>query len=94
MNIIEEIIYPVLDEFKEEEELEFTNSPELVLYGEGDTVLDSLSLVDFLVSIQDKVSEITDKDIVLATPKALSNANSPFRTVSTLSAYIEELLNI
>lgn len=86
MNIIEEIIYPVLDEFKEEEELEFTNSPELVLYGEGDTVLDSLSLVDFLVSIQDKVSEITDKDIVLATPKALSNANSPFRTVSTLSA--------
>lgn len=94
MNIIEEIIYPVLDELKEEEELEFTNSPDLILYGEGDTVLDSLSLVDFLVSIQDKVSEITDKDIVLATPKALSNANSPFRTVSTLSAYIEELLNI
>ena len=33
MNIIEEIIYPVLDEFKEEEELEFTNSPDLVLFG-------------------------------------------------------------
>lgn len=94
MNIIEEIIYPVLDEFKEEEELEFTNSPDLVLFGEGDTVLDSLSLVDFLVGIQDKVSEVTGKDIVIASTKALSNANSPFKTVETLSAYIEELLNI
>ncbi len=93
MNIIEEIIYPVLDEFKEEEELDFTNSPDVVLFGEGDTVLDSLSLVDFLVGIQDKVSEVTGKDIVLASPKALSNANSPFKTVETLSAYIEELLN-
>ena len=92
MNIIEEIIYPVLDEFKEEE-LDFTNSPDVVLFGEGDTVLDSLSLVDFLVGIQDKVSEVTGKDIVLASPKALSNANSPFKTVETLSAYIEELLN-
>lgn len=92
MNIIEEIIYPVLDEFKEEEELEFTNSPDLLLYGEGDTVLDSLSLVDFLVAIQDKVSEITNKDIALATPKALSNADSPFKTVESLSAYIDELL--
>ncbi len=76
MNIIEEIIYPVLDELKEEEELEFTNSPDLILYGEGDTVLDSLSLVDFLVSIQDKVSEITDKDIVLATPKGACEKKS------------------
>lgn len=93
MNIIEEIIYPVLDEFKEDEELEFTNSPELILYGDGDTVLDSLSLVDFLVGIQDKISEVTGKDIVLATPKALSNSNSPFKTVTTLSEYISELLD-
>lgn len=92
MNIIEEIIYPVLDELKEDEELDFINSPDLVLYGEGDTVLDSLSLVDFLVSIQDKVSEVTGKDIVLATPKALSNSNSPFKSVNTLAEYINELL--
>lgn len=92
MNIIEEIIYPVLDEFKEEEDVSFTNSPDLVLYGEDNTVLDSLSLVDFLVGIQDKVSEITGKDIILATPKALSNTNSPFRTVNTLAEYISELL--
>lgn len=92
MNIIEEIIYPVLDELKEEEELEFENSKDLVLYGEGDTILDSLSLVDFLVEIQDRISEVTGKDIVLATPRALSNANSPFKTVNTLAEYINELL--
>lgn len=92
MNIIEEIIYPVLDQLKEDEELQFENSEDLVLYGEGDTILDSLSLVDFLVEIQDRVSEITGKDIVLATPRALSNTNSPFKTVTTLAEYIDELL--
>lgn len=92
MNIIKEIIYPVLDELKEEEELEFENSKDLVLYGEGDTILDSLSLVDFLVEIQDRISEVTGKDIVLATPRALSNTNSPFKTVNTLAEYINELL--
>ncbi len=92
MDIIKDIIYPVLDELKEEEDLEFTNSENLLLYGEDETVLDSLSLVDFLVGIQDKTFEVTGKHIVLASAKALSNTNSPFRSVKTLSEYIQGLL--
>lgn len=92
MNIIEDIIYPVLDQLKEEDELEFENRVDLELYGDGDTILDSLSLVDFLVEIRDKVSEVTGKDIILATPKALSIKDGPFKTVSSLRDYINQLI--
>ena len=85
MNIIEEIIYPVVNEFKEIEGLN------LVIFGEG-SVFDSLTLVRFVIAIQDQILEVTDKNVVLATPQAMSRSNSPFRTVTTLSEYIDELL--
>lgn len=91
MNIIEEIIYPVLQEFKEEEEFDYELSPELKIFGEG-SVFDSLTLVRFVIAIQDQILEVTDKTVVLATQQAMSRSNSPFRTVTTLSEYIDELL--
>lgn len=92
MNIIEEIIYPVLDQTKDEEALEFENSKDLVLYGEDDGLLDSLMLIDFIVEIQDRISDLTGKDVKLVTTEALQSVESPFRTVKSLSEYIEELL--
>lgn len=93
MNIIEEIIYPVLDQIKDEEDLDFENSKDLALYGgqEG-AIFDSLAIVDFLVEIKDKISEVIGKDVVVATQKALSSEESPFRTVATLEKYIESLI--
>lgn len=92
MNIIEEIIYPVLDQIKDEEALEFENSKDLVLYGEDDGLLDSLMLIDFIVEIQDRISDLTGKDVTLVTTEALQSVESPFRTVKSLSEYIEKLL--
>ena len=92
MDIINDIIYPVLNEIKEEEDMDFVNSPSLELYGEGSTVFDSLSIVDFLVRIQDKIFDITDKNVVVASAKALSNSDSPFNTVESLKDYINSLL--
>lgn len=91
MNIIEEIIYPVVNEFKEIEGLNIEASPDLVIFGEG-SVFDSLTLVRFVIAIQDQILEVTDKTVVLATQQAMSRSNSPFRTVTTLSEYIDELL--
>ncbi len=91
MNIIEEIIYPVLQEFKEEEEFDYELSPELKIFGDG-AYFDSITLVRFVIAVQDKISELTDKTLILATPQAMSRSNSPFRTVTTLSEYIDELL--
>ena len=92
MNIIEDIIYPVLEEFKEDEVLDFELCEDLELYGKK-SVFDSLSLVRFIVSIQDKILENYGKEIILVSADAMSRANSPFKTVKSLSNYIEELLN-
>lgn len=91
MNIINEIIYPVLQEFKETEGLDIELSPELVIFGEG-SEFDSLTLVRFIIGIQEQILDLTDKTVVLATPQAMSRSKSPFRNVTTLAEYIEELL--
>ena len=93
MDILKEIIFPVLDEYKEEEDLEFENSEELELFGGDNSIFDSLSLVRFLVEIQNQILDITDKEVALASPKAMSRANSPFKTVKSLEEYIKELLS-
>lgn len=91
MNIVEEIIYPVLQEFKETEGLDIELSPELVIFGDG-SEFDSLTLVRFIIGIQEQILDLTDKTVVLATPQAMSRSKSPFRNVTTLAEYIEELL--
>lgn len=92
MNIIEEIIFPVLQSFKDEDNLEFELSPDLVLFNDDEGVLDSLSLVRFVVEIKDMVSDKYDKEISLST-SSLVKDDSPFKNVITLSKYIEELIN-
>lgn len=91
MNIINEIIYPVLQEFKETEGLDIELSPELVIFGDG-SEFDSLTLVRFIIGIQEQILDLTDKTVVLATPQAMSRSKSPFRNVTTLAEYIEELV--
>ena len=51
MDIINDIIYPVLQEFQEDEDYDFTLSKDLELYG-NNSIFDSLSLVRFIVNIQ------------------------------------------
>ena len=91
MNIIEEIIYPVLQEYQENEGLNIELSPELFIFVEG-SEFDSLTLVRFVIGIQEQILELTDKIVVLATPQAMSRSKSPFKNVTTLAEYIEELL--
>ena len=86
MNIVEEIIYPVLQEFKETEGLDIELSPELVIFGDG-SEFDSLTLVRFIIGIQEQILDLTDKTVVLATPQAMSRSKSPFRNVTTILYY-------
>lgn len=92
MNIIEEIIFPVLQSLKDEDNLEFELSPDLILFDDSEGILDSLSLVRFVVEIKDMVSDKYDKEISLST-SSLVKDDSPFKNVTTLSKYIEELIN-
>jgi len=94
MKVLEDIIYPAMNELKAgTPELEaLPLSPETALWGSGST-LDSLSLVTLIVSIEELLSDKLGVSIVLANERALSRRASPFRTVATLEAYIQELLD-
>jgi acyl carrier protein len=61
------------------------------LYGKGG-VLDSLGLVRVIADLEEEIYENISKSITLADEKAMSQKSSPFRSVSTLSVYIEKLL--
>jgi acyl carrier protein len=90
---IQQLIFEVIDEnnaqVPEDEQLE--KSIDSVLYGESGK-LNSLGLVNFIVSVEQKIGEQFDTTINLANEKAMSQRNSPFRRVETLVDYILQLL--
>lgn len=90
---IEQIIIKTLLELNEELENENLNFPtsDTKLYG-GSGTLDSLALVSLVTDLEEKISDEFDKDIILADEKAMSQRTSPFRTVDSLTSYIENLL--
>lgn len=92
-NKIDEIIILTLKELKDELELEHLDEVDekTRLYGSS-SALDSLALVSFITDLEEIISEEFDQDIVLADEKAMSAKTSPFRTVETLSSYIQSLL--
>jgi D-alanine--poly(phosphoribitol) ligase subunit 2 len=91
---ITELIYSAFDTINEElpkkNRLEKKNDE--IIFGDGGK-LDSLGLVNLIVSIESIIDEELDKQIVIANEKAMSMKNSPFRNVDTLAEFILELLN-
>lgn len=57
------------------------------LYGH-DGGLDSLGLVSFIIALEQALQDELGLSITLADEKAMSQKNSPFRTVETLTDYI------
>ncbi|MEM7217576.1 MAG: hypothetical protein AAF515_04370 [Pseudomonadota bacterium] len=55
---------------------------------DGDEALDSLSLVSLIVDIEARVEESFDTEVVLASEKAMSMANSPYRNVGSLVEFV------
>jgi len=73
------------------EELEYDHLNELhneTPIFEGELALDSLSLVSLIVDIEDKISDAYDCDVVLASDKAMSMLNSPYRNIGSLVAFV------
>lgn len=61
------------------------------LYGAGG-LLDSLGLVRLIADIEEEIYQKTNQTITLADEKAMSQKNSPFKSIISLSDYIEKLL--
>ncbi len=58
----------------------------------GEAAMDSLGLVNFLSDVEYRLTEQFGREVVLASERAMSRKQSPFRDVSALTAYIVELL--
>lgn len=58
-----------------------------VLVG-NDAVIDSLGVVSLIVEIEQRLEMDHDTSITLASDRAMSQRNSPFRTVGVLADYI------
>lgn len=66
-------------------------SLDTVLYGD-DGLLDSIQLVNLIVAVERRVEEIMGFSVAIADEKAISQRNSPFRTVRTLCEYISGIV--
>ena len=87
-----EIIYDAIEEYNDQVEKEniLPLSSDLELFSKNGK-LDSLGLVNLLMCIEEKIEEHTGSVIVIADDKAMSQTNSPFRSVDTLAEYISLL---
>lgn len=62
------------------------------LYGGNEGVLDSLSLVSLIVSVEQAIEDSFDVSISLASERAMSEKNSPFKSIGSLAQYAETLI--
>lgn len=66
-------------------------SPEAPLYGKA-SQLESIDLVSLIMEVEDQIKAEFDVSIMIADDRAMSQSNSPFLTVGSLTEYIAELL--
>ncbi len=91
---INETIFNALDEINQllSDDNKIKKKEDTVLYG-ANSRLDSLGLVNLIVAVEQRVQDELGQSVDLTDEKALSQKNSPFLTVKTLSDYIASLLN-
>jgi len=92
----EDVLKVVLDSvaelnFQLDDSHQLEPSPETQLFGRG-SKLDSLGLVNLIVLVEEKTADAFGKTVTIADEKAMSQKNSPFRTVQTLAEYLFFLL--
>ena len=87
-NQIAELVINAVNEILDDENVAVTEKT--VLLG-NEAAVDSMGLVNLIVDIEGALADI-DVEVTLTSEKAMSQRNSPFRTVESLTDYIKELL--
>ena len=85
-------IYKSIDEVNSQmsKEEQLIKSPDTVLYGESSSI-DSIGLINIIVTVEQNIEDDFEKSITLADQKAMSQKQSPFKTVESLAKYIQIL---
>jgi len=85
------IVVECLQSYLETQGIEHVVDDNTVLLG-SKAIIDSMGLVNVIIDIESAFLD-EDVEISLASEEAMSRRNSPFRTVSTLSNFINEQIN-
>lgn len=90
---IESVVYEAIKEINEQlpKEQQIPLNLESCLF-DGNTGLDSISLVTLIITVEQNIQESFGKIISLADEKAMSQKNSPFKTVESLIEYTSNLV--
>lgn len=92
-NTVIHLLFEAIDDLNQTvpSERQLLKSLDAVLFGRTSR-LDSLGLVNLIVAIEEAIQEKFATAISIADERALSQQDSPFRTVETLANYICLLL--
>jgi acyl carrier protein len=88
---VSQSVQRAIQDFNESESGAVPSSAGTVLLGEGGAV-DSLGLVRLVLTVERQIRDDFGVAVSLTDEKAMSQRNSPFRTVGTLTAYLTEAL--
>jgi acyl carrier protein len=88
INELTQLIIDTTRDVAAEQSLELTEelSPETRLFG-ANGLLDSLALVALVIAVEQAIEDKFAMVIELADDKALSQKNSPYRTIGSLATY-------
>lgn len=91
MNKVTELVLAVVKELGEDQDqVELMEATEDTrLFGEN---LDSMGVVFLVTDLESAISDEFEVDLILADERAMSQKTSPFRTVKTLSKYVQLLI--
>ena len=84
-------VLEAIAEFNASEGAKVPEKADTVLMGEGGA-LDSLGLVRLVMAIEQKLEDAFGVPVSLTDEKAMSQRNSPFRSVGALTEYATSLL--
>ena len=86
-------VYKSIDEVNSQmsKDEQLIKSPDTVLYGESSSI-DSIGLINIIVTVEQNIEDDFEKSITLADQKAMSQKQSPFKTVESLAKYIQILI--
>lgn len=87
-------VYGAVDELNKQlpKGVHIEKSLDSVLYGKTGK-LESIDVVSLIMEVEDQIKAEFGVSITIADDRAMSQENSPFLTVGTLTEYVAELLN-
>ncbi len=85
-------IYNAIDELNDQlpADRKLAKSEDALLFGEG-APLDSLELVNLIMSAEQHIMDASETELILASEAAMSRKRSPYRSVGALAEYALEV---